>query len=230
MAKDLRAVIVIDYQNVHLTGHGLFTNDRPRHETLIDPLLFAGRLLQARNRAQRPGHPAAVLRRVLVYRGQPSNVHDPRAYARSQAQKAHWERDPRVEVTLRPLRYTLVRDAQGLPARGADGNTIAQGPPQEKGIDVLCALAVVREARNTATDLVILASTDSDLIPAIEEAATLGAAKIETCSWYNATRPRHQRGYELSKTKGLPRQWNTRLDPADFTQAADTTNYTNIIG
>jgi hypothetical protein len=77
---------VIDYQNVHLTGHGLFTNDRPRHETLIDPLLFASRLLQARNRAQRPGHPAAVLRRVLVYRGQPSNVHDPRAYARSQAQ------------------------------------------------------------------------------------------------------------------------------------------------
>lgn len=39
MSKDLRTVVVIDYQNVHLTGHGLFASTRylPKHETLVDP-------------------------------------------------------------------------------------------------------------------------------------------------------------------------------------------------
>ena len=34
---------------------------------------------------------------------------------------------------------------------------------REKGVDVLCALAAVREAQDPDTDLVILASSDSDL-------------------------------------------------------------------
>jgi hypothetical protein len=35
----LRAVVIIDYQNVHLTGHGLFACSRhnPAHEALVDP-------------------------------------------------------------------------------------------------------------------------------------------------------------------------------------------------
>ena len=57
MSGDLRTSIVIDYQNVHLTGHGLFASTAllPRHETLIDPLLFAGHLLRIRNERQREG-------------------------------------------------------------------------------------------------------------------------------------------------------------------------------
>ena len=45
--SDLRAVVVIDYQNVHLTGHGLFACSRyaPAHEALVDPLLFANQLI-----------------------------------------------------------------------------------------------------------------------------------------------------------------------------------------
>lgn len=56
MSKDLRTVVVIDYQNVHLTGHGLFSSTRylPKHETLVDPLLFARVLLRERNARQRP--------------------------------------------------------------------------------------------------------------------------------------------------------------------------------
>lgn len=40
---DLRAVVVVDYQNVHLTGHELFAVSRhlPRHESLVDPLHFS---------------------------------------------------------------------------------------------------------------------------------------------------------------------------------------------
>ena len=123
MPTELRASIVIDYQNVHLTGHGLFDTTRqlPRHETLVDPLLFAGVLLRTRNRLQRPDMPHAVLRRVLVFRGLPSPEHDPRGYNRNQTHKAHWDRDERVKVTLRPLKYEYHRDAAGHVATDSAG-------------------------------------------------------------------------------------------------------------
>jgi len=152
MSGDLRTSIVIDYQNVHLTGHGLFASTAvlPRHETLVDPLLFAGHLLRIRNERQREGMAHATLRRVLVFRGLPSPEHDPRGYDRNQAQKAHWERDRRVEVTLRPLKYEYERAVDGWPATDSDGRKIVIGK-KEKGVDVLCALAVVREAQDPAT-------------------------------------------------------------------------------
>lgn len=219
----LQTTIVIDYQNMHLTGHGLFssTKNLPRHETLVDPLLFAGNLIRVRNRQQKPGMAHAQLNRVLVYRGQPSADHDPTHYARSQAQKAQWERDPRVTVTLRPLKYDYQRDATGRPATDINGKKIPTGTKQEKGIDVLCALAVVREARDPDVDLVVLASSDSDLAPALDEVQRLGCAKIETFCWYDtATRF----GQQLRPTTGRP-VWNTRLDETDFKASIDPTTY-----
>ena len=72
-----------------------------------DALHYANQLIEARNKSQRKGRPAARLERVLVYRGLPSAEHDPKPYARNLAQKTEWERDPRVKVTLRPLKYRL---------------------------------------------------------------------------------------------------------------------------
>jgi len=89
------------------------------------------------------------------------------------------KRDPRVTVHHRPLKYTYERDSDGRPLRDGNGRKIATGK-SEMGIDVLCALAVVREARRPDLDLVILASQDSDLEPALDEALNLRSAKIET--------------------------------------------------
>ncbi|MEP7369201.1 MAG: hypothetical protein ABI662_06070 [Dermatophilaceae bacterium] len=215
---------MIDYQNVHLTGHGLFASTRnlPRHATAIDPLLFAQKLLLIRNSRQRPGMAHAVLRQVLVYRGEPSSEHDPHAYARNQAQKSQWERDRRVQVTLRPLKYEYERDASGRPATDAGGHKIVVGKPQEKGVDVLCALAVVREAQDPATDLVILASSDSDLAPALDEVRHLGTAKIETFCWYDELT---RRGYQLHPTDRTRPVWNTKLNEAAFRACWDPTSY-----
>lgn len=135
----------MDYQNGHLTGHGRFNSTRygPKHEALIDPLHFANQLLQVRNSRQRDGRPNAVLRTVDVYRGLPSNDHDPDAYARNLAQKARWERDKLVTVTHRPLRYRYMRDASGRPVTDPVTRIkVPSGPPSEKGVDVMCALAV----------------------------------------------------------------------------------------
>ena len=145
MSKDLRTTIIVDYQNVHLTGHGLFGSTRPLppHETLVDPLLFGLHLVRARNARQQAGMARAVLRRVLVYRGQPSPDHDSAGYARNLAQKAHWERDPRVQVTLRPLKYEYLKDAAGIYATDSHGKRIVSGKPREKGVDVLVKSAGV---------------------------------------------------------------------------------------
>lgn len=221
---DLRSAVIIDYQNVHLTGHGRFdaTRHGPKHEALVDPLHFSNQLLSVRNSRQRQGHESAVLRYVDVFRGEPSADHDPRAYARNQAQKAQWERDARVGVTLRPLKYRYQRDAQGHPIRDPQtGIKVPSGPPQEKGVDVLCALALVRRALSSDVDLVILASQDSDLVPAIDEILRLGTAKVETFSWYLPGQP----SFELRPTDRSQRIWNTRMNESNFLSCIDRNRY-----
>lgn len=218
----LRASVIIDYQNVHLTGHGLFDATRfgPRHEALVDPLSFCNQLIQTRNQRQQPGMDHAVLSRVTVYRGLPSSEHDEKAYARNLAQKAHWERDSRVAVHLRALKYEYERDASGAKVLGDDGKYIVRGK-SEKGVDVLCALALVREAMDRDIDLVILASQDSDLEPALDEALALGSAKIETCSWWNPVR-RHRSPEIRPRSRRI---WNTRLGESEFRRCWDLNDY-----
>lgn len=159
--------------------------------------------------------PAAVLERVEVFRGQPSPEHDERGYNRSQAQRANWQRDDRVTVVLRPLKYEYERDASGRPATDGLGQRILKGAPREKGVVVLCALAAVRAARDPAVDLVILASSDTDLAPALDEVRRLGTAKIETFCWWDA---KARRGTKFilpivrgpCGTRGCPRRRSRR--------------------
>lgn len=219
---DLRAILVVDYQNVHLTGHGLFDVSRfgPAHEALVDPLNFARQVIVKRNALQKPGMAKAVLKQVQVFRGQPSPLHDAQAYGRNQAQKAQWERDKRVSVTPRPLKYQYVYDDDGHAQVDADGIRIWTSKT-EKGIDVLCALAVITAALSSDVDLVILASADSDLVPALDKALELGTAKIETTSWFNPDRAR-----KSSQLRPSHRTiWNTRLGEEEFKRTWDTTEY-----
>ncbi|MDO5066409.1 MAG: hypothetical protein Q4D96_03925 [Propionibacteriaceae bacterium] len=215
----LRATIIMDYQNIHLVGHDTFSSrTQPLHETLIDPLKFAQQLVLARNAAQKPGYEKAVLGKVLVFRGLPSNEHDPHDYARSLRQKAQWQRDKQVKVVFRPLRYRLERDAASHPILDINEKPIIL-EKREKGIDVLCALALVREARQPGNRVVILASHDSDLEPALDEAVALSRAKVETMRWDSPGRHTKQLRCERQ------RLWSTRLDERAFHASRDLTPY-----
>jgi hypothetical protein len=221
---DLRAVVIVDYQNVHLVGHNLYDSTRllPKHQTLVDPLLFANQLLRARNAGQREGMDQAVLNHVEVFSGQPSPEHDPAGYARRQSQKSQWERDSRVTVTLRPLKYEYLRGADGRVATDLHGRRIVDGPPREKGVDVLCALASVRAAQDPSVDLVIIASSDTDLAPVIDEIRRLGTAKVETFCWWDQKR---SIGYRIHPTDRSRPVWNTRLPETAFYASRDLTDY-----
>ncbi len=174
----LRTAVIIDYQNLHLVAAKLFVPSKPLHECLVHPLNYAKQIILTRNLILKDGGPHATLSKVLVYRGMPSPSHDPKPYARNQAQKSEWERDPRVKVTLRPLKYKYEWTVDGRKATDSQGVPIVSGK-DEKGVDVLCALALVREAQDPDIELVILASQDTDLEPALDEALMLRKAKIE---------------------------------------------------
>jgi len=55
---DLRATFVIDYQNVHLTGVGVFEPHQPAHQHLVHPLHYANQAVTYRNRTSGQGTPA----------------------------------------------------------------------------------------------------------------------------------------------------------------------------
>lgn len=196
---------------MHLTAAQLFAESSPIHRSLIDPLRFSQELISVRNNLQKVNHPLALLTKVLVYRGLPSVRHDPKNYGRNLAQKASWERRSIVNVTYRPLKYPRVRDSNGI---------YVFGKPEEKGIDVLCALALVREAQHSEIDLVILASQDSDLVPALDEAIANRSAKIETCSWHVSGNPSSR---EI-RPEGTA-IWNTRLNENHFFNSLDRNLY-----
>lgn len=164
--------------------------------------------------------------KVLVHRGLPHVDYDSAQNARCLAQRSQWERDG-AEVHLRDLKYQFQRGADGRPALDIHGKKIPRGPGKEKGIDVMCALACVREALDPQVDIVMLASRDTDLVPVLDEVYDMrgrrpgDVAKIETLSWDD---PQGVRFGSLRPT--APRRiWNTNLDRAVFAASVDRNNY-----
>ncbi|WP_235821269.1 NYN domain-containing protein [Actinomyces mediterranea] len=203
--------VVIDYQNVHLTGVELYLPGRPKEEGLIDPFKFACQLAKARNK---DGDHEVELARVEVYRGLPLQEDDASAYRRNLEQQANWQSGHVgvVSVNLRPLKYVWEwQHGKKVPIRSTR---------QEKGVDVLCALALVRLARSGMYDIVVLASRDTDLAPALDEAASLKKAKVEAAKWYDHD---EKRTYGNIKTKA--RIWTTSMSREHFQHSLDRHDY-----
>ncbi|MET8426868.1 NYN domain-containing protein [Nocardia sp. NPDC004860] len=212
--------MIIDYQNVHITAHDLYEPYQPVHTSLIRPYFFARRLVQCRNATQRPGYPEAELAQVKVFRGLPSAEHDPDGNARNNAQKNDWDRDPNVKVIQRSLRYNVHRRVYSVPA---NPDLTGEIEAREKGIDVLCALATISAANDPEIDLVILATHDSDLEPAVEMVQQTKAARIEGFQWFCTNPISGQYTRRLRST--VAPFWATRLYEDDFESVRETRDY-----
>ena len=57
-------------------------------------------------------------------------------------------------------------------------------PPREKGVDVAIATDIVSLSLRRACDVVVVASADTDLLPAIEETRSRTRVKVEVASWW----------------------------------------------
>lgn len=172
----LAATVIIDYQNIHLTGRDTYRSQDSAGSCVINPLAFAQAAIERRNASQKPGYPLATLKDVHVFRGLPSPEYDPLGHAYAQQYKHQWEKESSlVHVHHRPLKYRN-DDLLGETKVG-----------YEKGVDVMCAVAVMEHAYDPDTDLVLLATHDSDLEPALEAADELCRndrnKRIESAGW-----------------------------------------------
>lgn len=226
----LRASVVIDYQNVHLTAHDVFNPRGDKHDSLIHPMQFARRAILQRNVRQREGHPHAAVERVIAFRGLPHVDHDWEQNRRCLDQTTQWTQDG-ATIVLRDLKYRYEYSA-GRPVVDINGKKVPIGRPTEKGIDVLCALACVREAARPDIDVVILASRDTDLVPALDEVYDLRSeepdryARIETVAWFNSRAEEEgARSYGSLQPTAPRRIWNTNLDRACYEASIDRTDY-----
>ena len=195
--------VIVDYQNVHLTAHDLFaTAGSPKRVSQIHPLLFAEQVVRLRARRGGPDNAQAVLSRVHVFRGQPKLDREPRMHHVTSAQRAEWSRDSRVKLTFRPLKYPPMWPAE---------------PAREKGIDVEVALALVTTAEDVRNAVVILATHDTDLEPALRVANERkgDGVLVETAGWDS--------GRRLGRHLRLA---HTRLGPKDYLAARDPKRYT----
>ena len=155
-----RATRTIRAETAGSSALALGPNQRGNPEGEVDfrPLALARILTQGAERE---------LQEARAYTGVPSPDRDARGHGAMQRRLQAWKADAPeiVRVRERPLRYP--------PPRG-----------REKGIDVQLAIDFVRKAIDNAYDAAILASADSDLVPALEFVAERFPEKvIETVAW-----------------------------------------------
>lgn len=131
-----------------------------------------------------------------MYRGRPDPNHQPLPTAANDAQSSQWTRDPRVQVIRRQLNY---RDWP---------NT----PPQEKGIDVQIAVDLIHLAFTQQYDALVLFSSDTDLLPAIETIVQLRLGHIEVACWS---------GFKPLRFPGSNLPWCHFLSEADWLAVAE---------
>jgi uncharacterized LabA/DUF88 family protein len=199
--ENARVGFVIDYQNMHLTAHNLFTPNLKKQASLLHPLLLSQCVLTRRAHFFQQQVVQLKITQVRVFRGLPSNKQEPQRYAQNLSQKSEWSKDKRVTLEYLELKY---RTKQGL-------------PPQEKGIDVLTALNFVEMAQSGDFDLVILMTHDTDLQPALKMANLVAGVQIETAGWAGLNKLR-------ANQKKL---FHTYLTDVDFKNSLDRKDYSN---
>jgi hypothetical protein len=216
MGPVVKTAVVIDYQNVNTRASKLFLNNggEVASQTFVNPWQYAQNALAFRNKF-RPSVANLILDRVSVFRGLPHPVLDAEENSLNQIQKEKWENqgNGNLEVIHRDLSYRTG------PAKNGEGskNQKKYSAREEKGIDVLCAIAVLRFLQDPDIDAVILASIDSDLEPALEEGIRIAPAKtLETMSWHlpGASGGKNRIGAKL----GI---WNTGLPESVYRRVLD---------
>lgn len=141
---------------------------------------------------------------VRVYVGRPDSYRQPKTYAAHIKQCNAWDQAGAI-VVYHPLRY---------PEDWPDSKA------QQKGIDVALAVDFVTMATDGEYDVGVVASTDTDLKPAVEYVYYKCGhnCRVEIAAWFS------------SSNKGIltilnARIWYHKLKRDDYDSVADLTDY-----
>jgi uncharacterized LabA/DUF88 family protein len=159
----LSVVVLLDWQNIYNGARQAFDlYDGGHIAGNVDPLKLALGLAGAADPTDR----RRELQEVRIYRGKPDNARDPRTYGAWRSQTSSWEQrgGDRLKLCSRDLKY--------------------EGGTREKGIDVWLAVDLARLAIKGSADRVVVFSTDTDLVPALELAIEeRGEQFVEVAAW-----------------------------------------------
>jgi len=149
MVKKL--VIFIDTQNMYRSARDAFFEENASHiYGPFDPIELGNLICSKRPHGSSKDE--RELSEVRTYTGRPNPSRDPKTYGSHRKQCSAWERKGAL-VIPRSLRYP----------RNWPNN-----PAQEKGVDVALAIDFVVMAIEQKYEIGVIASTDTDLKPAIE--------------------------------------------------------------
>lgn len=195
-----RVVLFVDAQNFYHGARSAFFAPSDSHVFGQFKPIELGQLICSRP----PPGLTRSLHQVRIYTGRPESTKEPRTYAAHMKQCTAWSKAG-AAIISRTLRY---------PPDWPNGKA------EEKGIDVALAIDFVALAIDGEYDVGIIASTDSDLKPALEYVHNKFSAspRAEVTNWRSPQSPRR-----LS----IPgaRIWCHWLDRNDYNQVADLTDY-----
>lgn len=204
-----RVIVFIDYQNVYYRARGqFFTLNDPPTAGHVDPLKLGELLFELGRRR----YPNRVLAGVRVYKGRTDRRSGEKVHRSDDRRMGAWEQMLGVEVFSRPLTYHTIRRPGGP----------TKWQPQEKGIDVMLALDLAIGARNDAYEVAVVFSSDSDLLPALEDASA--RKHIETAVWGS---PDDCIGPLRAKGQST---WTHYLSRREYDRVSDNTNYLTYEG
>lgn len=197
----VRTIVFLDDKNVYQDARKAFYSSGDSHpHGQVSPIAF-GNLLCSRRLPHMPKAEQRTLEQVRIYTGTPDPRKQPKMHAAHMRQRAAWESHARVDVIDRPLQY------------------ISGEPPKQKGVDVALAVDLVIHAVEGKYDLAIVASTDTDLLPAIEYILLKGKPVLEVASWW-------QKGeFEKQLRVAGGHLWCHRLTKDDYETVADLNDY-----
>jgi hypothetical protein len=194
-----RLVLFLDDQNFYNGARRSFFSDQDSHFYGSVKPIELGKLICSRP----PPGIKRQLHQVRIYTGRPDSNKEPKTYSAHLKQCAYWQ-GIGAKVIARPLRYP--KDWPNSKA-------------QQKGVDVALALDFVIMAIDDEYEVGVIASTDSDLRPALEYVhQKCKKCHIEVASWFSS---RHKSRLNISGG-GL---YYHKLDKTDYDSVADLTDY-----
>ena len=196
-----RVVLFIDYSNAYMGARQSFYS-RSDFYTVgqFDPIAL-GELIASRA----PAGFDRTLEEVRIYLGRPVATKEPRGYAANMRQSAAWEAAG-VTVVARPLKYPP---------------DWPRSKKREKGVDVALAVDFVTMAIDGKYDVGIIFSTDTDMLPALEDVLARYSSypRAETAAWSS---DRANRPLLVSRPR---RNWFHMLTKSDYESVRDDTDY-----
>lgn len=195
-----RLVLFIDAQNLYKGARRAFFAPEASHSDGQFQPVRIGNLICSRP----PPNTIRSLEEVRVYTGRPDSTKEPETYAAHMKQCLAWRRAG-ATVVARPLRY---------PPDWPNSKA------QQKGVDVALAIDFVAYAIDGKYDIGVIASTDSDLIPALEFVQRRFAppCRVEVVAW---TSPRSRNRLSIPRSS----IWCHWLDRNDYDSVSDLTDY-----